>query len=70
MFLFNPYDRNNLINKKYFKKGEKPFKQYLDKADVVPPPRDEDNYDEYLDSIEKTRLVILVPTKFVFFYLH
>jgi hypothetical protein len=70
MFLFNPYDRNNLINKKYFKKGEKPFKQYLDKADVVPLPRDEDDYDEYLDSIEKTRLVILVPTKFVFFYLH
>ena len=53
MFLFNPYDRNNLINKKYFKKGEKPFKQYLDKADVVPLPRDEDDYDEYLDSIEK-----------------
>lgn len=70
MFLFNPYDRNNLINKKYFKKGEKPFKQYLDKVDVVPLPRDEDDYDEYLDSIEKTRLLILVPTKVVFFYLH
>jgi hypothetical protein len=70
MFLFNPYDRNNLINKKYFKKGEKPFKQYLVNVDVVSLPRDEDDYDEYLDSIEKTRLVILVSTKVVFFYLH
>jgi hypothetical protein len=44
-----------LINKKYFKKGEKAFEQYLDKADDVPLAKDKDDYDEYIDSIEKNQ---------------
>jgi hypothetical protein len=38
--------------KKYLKDGEKPFEKYLDKADNVPLPDNEDNVDKYLDDLE------------------
>lgn len=38
--------------KKYMKKGDKPFEKYLDRADDVPLPKDEDDVDDYLDDLE------------------
>jgi hypothetical protein len=38
--------------KKYMKNGEVPYDKYLDKADDVPLPSDEDDVDEYLDNLD------------------
>jgi hypothetical protein len=38
--------------KKYMKSGEEPYDKYLDSADDVPLPNDEDDVDEYLDDLE------------------
>jgi hypothetical protein len=38
--------------KKYMKKGDKPFERYLDKADNVPLPKDEDDVKDYLDDLD------------------
>jgi hypothetical protein len=38
--------------KKYMKKGDKPFERYLDRADDVPLPKDENDVKDYLDDLE------------------
>jgi len=37
---------------KYMKKGEGPYDKYMDRADDVPLPNDEEDVDDYLDDLE------------------